>query len=318
MLALYVPPVSARSSHGEAGAQFASDKLHDLRTCHAALTASCNGSKHLARASTWVRDMHRTRARHYLTEGEDMKIRTAIIATVAAGLSLAYAQGPRAGGAGQRGQGGGLNMSAIQTIEGVVTQVNIAYGVEYPSIVVNKQQVKVAPAWFLLNHDFEIKTGDSLRIKAAPSAVRNDGFFYAVEITKGTATIALRDDFGVPLWSGRGRGAQTRPFGTGQHGGCIDAASVATVTGTLEKANAGVGVQQPTLVLRLTDGTLLTVKIGPERILLDAGFELSAGDKLTVTYALASCTDEYVALELVNAAGETLVLRTADGTPAWN
>jgi len=247
-----------------------------------------------------------------------MKIRTAVVAALAASLSIAYAQGPRGGASGQRAQGGGINMPGIQTVDGVVTQVNIVYGVEYPSIVVNRQQVKVAPAWFLLDQDFEIKTGDSVRIKAAPSAVRDDGFLYAIEITKGASTVVLRDSNGVPLWAGRGRGAQSRPFGAGQHAGCIDAASVATVTGTVDKVNAGVGVQQPTLVLKSADGKLLTIKIGPERILLDADFELTTGEKLTVTYALATCTDEYVALELMNAAGEKLVLRNADGTPAWN
>jgi hypothetical protein len=209
-------------------------------------------------------------------------------------------------------------MSAKQTVEGVVTQVNIAYGVEYPSIVVKRQQVKVAPAWFLLDQDFEIKTGDSVRIEAAPSAVRNDGFLYAIAINKGASSVVLRDGKGLPLWAGRGRGMQNRPFGAGQHAGCIDAASVTTVTETIDKVNAGVGIQQSTLVLKLADGKLLTVKIGPERILLDADFDLAAGDKLTVTYALAMCTDEYVALELMHAAGEKLVLRHADGTLAWN
>lgn len=243
-----------------------------------------------------------------------MKFRSAIIAAVAGCLSIAHAQALRANG---NGQGGGLNMSALQTLEGTVTEVNIAYGVEYPSVVINKQQVKVAPAWFLLDQDFEIKTGDSLRIKAAPSAIRNDGFLYAVEIAKGTATIALRDSSGIPLWAGRGRGDQSLPFGVGQHVGCVDAASIATVTGTIDKVNAGVGIQQPTLVLKLSDGKLLTVKIGPEHILLEADFALAAGDKLTVTYALATCSDEYIALELMDAAGNKLVLRNADGRPAW-
>jgi hypothetical protein len=150
--------------------------------------------------------------------------------------------------------------------------------------------------------------------------VRNDGFLYAVVITKGTSTIALRDSSGIPLWAGRGRGRgdQSRPFGVGQHVGCVDAASIATVTGAVDKVNAGVGIQQPNVVLRVSDGKLLTVKLGPEHILLEADFALVVGDKLTVTYALATCSNEIVALELMDAAGNKLVLRNADGTPAWN
>ena len=72
----------------------------------------------------------------------------------------------------------------------------------------------------------------------------------------------------------------------------------------------------PTLVLKTADGKLLTVKIGPERLLDAVDFEIKAGETLTVRYGV-TCTNETVALELVNAA-VTLVLRNEDGTPAWN
>jgi hypothetical protein len=73
----------------------------------------------------------------------------------------------------------------------------------------------------------------------------------------------------------------------------------------------------PTLVLK-TDGKLLTLKIGPERILLGADFELNPGQSVTVRYAQATCTDEYLALQITNSAGVTVTLRGDDGTPAWN
>jgi hypothetical protein len=70
------------------------------------------------------------------------------------------------------------------------------------------------------------------------------------------------------------------------------------------------------MVLKTADGNLLTVKLGPERILEAADFEIKAGDALTVRYAV-TCTGETVALELTNSAGARIVLRNDDLTLAW-
>jgi len=217
---------------------------------------------------------------------------------------------------------------AVQVIEGTVTAVNIAYGAQYPSIVVNGATIKVAPLWYLLENDFELKTGDSVKVTAAPCNQPGATDLYALEIVNTTTntTIKLRDESGLPLWGGgRGRrgglnamntnsGARGGPNGmranTAARGGCIDPASVRTVTGVVAAVNAGAGIQMPTLTLKTADGQSITMKIGPERILLANDFELKPGDQVTAKYALATCTNEYVALELTNSAGLTVVLRT--------
>jgi hypothetical protein len=53
-------------------------------------------------------------------------------------------------------------------------------------------------------------------------------------------------------------------------------------------------------------------------VLLGADFEITAGQQLTVKYAASICREELVALELSDSSGRTLVLREADGRPAWN
>ena len=98
--------------------------------------------------------------------------------------------------------------------------------------------------------------------------------------------------------------------------GCFDPASVVTVTGTVESVNAGIGIQMPTVTLNTSTG-LITVKIGPERILLEAGFVIKAGDTLTVTYGQSACTSELIALSLTSADGETVVLRDETGHVVW-
>lgn len=70
----------------------------------------------------------------------------------------------------------------------------------------------------------------------------------------------------------------------------------------------------PALTVKVADGSLLTFKLGPERVLLASDLELKA---VTVKYAAASCTGELIALAVTNAAGVTVVLRDEPGRPAW-
>ena len=243
-----------------------------------------------------------------------------LLTTLALTAALALAQGPNGpGGPGNTpGTNAGLNMAKQQLIEGTISSVQIAFGAQYPSIVVNKTQIKVAPAWYLLDNDFALSVGESVKVMAAPSNTAGDPYLYAIDISKSAsgAKMTLRNEAGVPLWIGAARrGGNPQALRTG--GGCVDPASIQSTTGTIESVTAGVGIQHPTLTLKV-DGKLMTFALGPERILLDTDLELKAGTPLTVKYAVASCTGEYLALQLADAAGNTLVLRHDDGTPAWN
>lgn len=241
-----------------------------------------------------------------------------------AGTVLAQG-GPRPGRGPGSGSGTGtgpihtqaaLNMSAVQVIAGAITGVQIGYGTQYPSIVVDQKTIKVAPVWFLLENDFELKEGMDVRVTAAPGNPPNESYLHAIEIAAVAAgkTLKLRDEAGVPLWRGEFSwgGGTPQALGTG----CVDLASIRTVKGVVESVNAGYRIQQPSMVLK-TEAGLLTIKLGPERFLLSSDFEVKAGATLTVKYGLAACTEEYVALQLTNEAGETLSLRNDDGTPAW-
>jgi hypothetical protein len=195
-------------------------------------------------------------------------------------------------------------MTKVQTVEGVVSAVHIGYGSQYPSIQIGQTSLKIAPVWFLLENDFEIKVGDSLRATAAPALDPKDPYLAAIALTNlaTNASLTLRDSNGIPLWL-NGRDME-RPA---LRGGCA-LTSVTTVSGTVDQVTAGIGIQMPSLVLKTADGKLVAVKIGPERVLLASDFEIKAGDALTVKYGV-NCQGENVALELTNAAGRTVVLR---------
>lgn len=216
------------------------------------------------------------------------------------------------------GPGTGLNLARIQTVTGTISAARPGYGVEYPTVTLQQVTIKTAPIWFFQNHDFEVKAGDPVRVLAAPANAgpgnrRADPYLHAIEIsnTATGATLRLRDSSGLPLWSGmrsaRAQGSRVMPR-------C--ATTPVTVSGTIESVTAGAGIQMPVLILQTADGQLLTIKIGPERILLAADLELRPGDPVTVVYA-ADCLGEAIALQITNSAGVTVMLRDELGRPAW-
>jgi hypothetical protein len=208
-----------------------------------------------------------------------------------------------------------VDVSKQFVIEGPVSAIHLVHGAQYPSIEIGGKLIKVAPIWYLLESDFEIKAGDVLRVVAAPGTRSGDPYVYALTIlnTKTEAAVALRDAQGAPLWTGRRAGGQSLAL---RGSACLDPASVKTLTGTVETVTLGAGIEHPTLVVN-AGGTLLTVKIGPERILLENDFELNPGETVTVVAVYSPCCETYLALSITNAAGVTLVLRSEDGRPAW-
>lgn len=212
-----------------------------------------------------------------------------------------------------------MDMAKVRTVTGTVAAIHIGYGMQYPSVTVAQNMIKAAPAWFLQEQGFEIKVGDQVSISAVPSLVSNDPYLYAIDITNTASKtkVVLRDSAGIPLWSGYG-GSEVHSGPSRSGAGCLDAASILTVTGVVEKVSMGVGLQMPSLVIKTSAGTWVSMKLGPERILLATDFELKAGEQVTAMYALEVCSDENVALQLTNSAGLTVALRNQDGTPNWN
>ncbi len=258
-----------------------------------------------------------------------------LILTVLLAVAMAAAQGPRGqqnGNAFRTQSGSGLDMSRQTTVQGVITAINIGYGLQYPSIQVGQTVVRVAPVWFLLENDFELKAGDNVTVTAAPGA-NDPAVLHAVSIVNQTnhSELALRDESGYPLWQrgaggggrgGNGAGGNGAGSGRGASGGqagtsCVDPATITAFQGTVVSVSMGVGLQMPTLVVKKSDGVEITVKIGPERILQENDFELAPGEAVTVKMATASCTGEYIALQLTNAAGVIITLRDDNGKPAW-
>jgi hypothetical protein len=231
------------------------------------------------------------------------------IILICAATAFAQGRGVRA-----RTPAGNLNLTSAQSIEGPVTAIHLAYGAQYPSLVIGDKTIKIAPIWFFADHDFEIRIGDSLRVLAASSRAVGDSYLYALRITntKTQLEILLRDEAGVPLWAAQGPKRTSRSLHI-QPG----LTSIFTVTGRIEAVVYGPGIQMPSITIRTAEGSLITAVLGPERVLLELDVELKVGQDITAKLAVCNYRDGYLVLELTLADGTTIVLRDSTGAPVW-
>lgn len=225
--------------------------------------------------------------------------------------------------------------SAVLTIDGVVTAVNIyQHELEYPSIAVSTTTlgevvIKLAPLWFLLENDFEIQAGDTVRILALPCNLVSPATYYAVSISvidpvtqEVVSSIILRDTSGFPLWTARGQTATTATPATGARkcaaqGNCLEVMAIGQVSGVVDSVIPGTGISQSRLMLRLQDGKYFGVDIGPARNMLGQDFELRAGETVMLRFGMLRRSRHHVALQLGYGNGYQITVRKETGAPAW-
>ncbi len=115
--------------------------------------------------------------------------------------------------------------------------------------------------------------------------------------------------------------AQQRRGGAGGGTGPNVALGAAfSASGSVVSLQAGYGQTMPTLVVRDGSGQETAYVLGPFPVLQAQGFAAQAGDAVEVSgWACATCQHGVVVGEVKNVTRSlTLVLRTADGTPAWS
>jgi hypothetical protein len=99
------------------------------------------------------------------------------------------------------------NPQTVETIAGEVVKVDkirpmkgMSYGIH---LVVKTESgetsVHLGHAWYIENQDMSVKTGDKVGSKVD---IGGKPAIIAAEVKKGEDTLVLRDDAGVPLWSG--------------------------------------------------------------------------------------------------------------------
>ena len=156
-----------------------------------------------------------------------MKYRMMLLVTVLATSSLAipvstHAQG-RFNWRGGQGWGSGnpygriYDVRTVETLEGEVVAVErfgpeMAPGVHLVLRAGSETiSVHLGPAWYIENQEGRIESGDGVTIEGSRVEFEGSLVLIAARVIRGEETLVLRDQNGIPIWSGwRGRGARRR------------------------------------------------------------------------------------------------------------
>lgn len=130
-------------------------------------------------------------------------------------VSLASAQ-PWKGWRGSGGWGMGTQYqgmyspATVETISGIVEAVDkttpmrgMHYGIHL-LVKTDKETISVhlGPEWYLERLDTKIEKGDEVQVKGSRVTMMGNPAIIAAEVKKGDAVLKLRDDNGIPVWSG--------------------------------------------------------------------------------------------------------------------
>jgi hypothetical protein len=117
-------------------------------------------------------------------------------------------------GSGGWGRGGQYSRmfdpKTVETLKGEVTQVEefsptrgMSKGVH---VTIKTDQgelpVHLGPEWFLERQDMKIAPKDTLEVKGSRVAFNGKPAIIAAEVHKGSDVLVLRDESGIPVWSG--------------------------------------------------------------------------------------------------------------------
>ena len=103
------------------------------------------------------------------------------------------------------------NVSAVETVSGVITQIDrtTSWRPGQPGVHLlvktDKETlwVLVGPAWHLERRKIDFKVGDRLTVTGSRATFNDEPALLAGKIVMGDRTLGLRDATGRPAWSGR-------------------------------------------------------------------------------------------------------------------
>ena len=137
---------------------------------------------------------------------------------------------PGPGGGMGRGMGPMLyNPQTVTTVTGQVEKLEDlpsmggggGMGMQFRGVTLKTDQgslmVHLGPGWYLDEKKFPIKVGDTVEVTGSKVTLNNQPALIAREVKVNGATLKLRDDQGLPVWRGMGRGGMGQgPGGQGK------------------------------------------------------------------------------------------------------
>jgi hypothetical protein len=117
------------------------------------------------------------------------------------------------GGWGENGQLGRLfDSKTVETLSGEIQSIEKANPMKGVSSGVHIKlktsadaepvSVSLGPDWYIENQDVKLAPKDKIEVKGSKVTLGGKPTIVASEIHKGDETLHLRDDAGVPMWSG--------------------------------------------------------------------------------------------------------------------
>jgi len=271
-----------------------------------------------------------------------------LIVTVFASASESIAQRGMGRG-GPRGWGLGNQYCLVykpdttETISGEVISVEktapkkgMFYGVHLMVKTDEKTvSVHLGPGWYIENQGIKISPEDKVEITGSKVTFDEEEVIIASEVKKGDEVLKLRDEKGIPAWSGWRRGSGIRPFnqrglcwiGTCGCGPCTQYCSIyspnmlETVYGdvvSVEKATPGRGMSYGVHLVVKSDEETLSVRLGPEWYMKDQGFTINPDDKVEIKgHRISDRGEPAIIAAEVKKGDEMLKLRDENGLPFW-
>jgi hypothetical protein len=106
------------------------------------------------------------------------------------------------------------NPDTVENITGEVVAIDtitpmkgMGYGV-HMIVKTDKETISVhlGPSWYIENQDVRIESGDQIEVKGSRIMFDDSPAIIAAEVKKENEVLILRDENGLPLWSGWRRG----------------------------------------------------------------------------------------------------------------
>jgi len=102
------------------------------------------------------------------------------------------------------------NLKTVETITGEVVRVDtltpisgMSYGVRL--MVKSKKEtvsIHLGPGWYIEKQDIKIEPKDTIQVKGSRITFQDKPAIIAAEVKKGEDILMLRDEKGIPVWSG--------------------------------------------------------------------------------------------------------------------
>ncbi len=102
------------------------------------------------------------------------------------------------------------NPATVETVSGEVVAVGQVTPIKgmgagiHLQLKTDKETISVhlGPVWYIERLDARIEKGDTIEVKGSRVTVAGKPAIIAAEVKKGDALLTLRDDSGIPAWSG--------------------------------------------------------------------------------------------------------------------